>query len=616
MKKFKKMKKNQRTLFIGILLLVSAGAVSLLLQINGVNRVKQENLVQQQRSETSSIIRDLEVGFFSKYRDFLIGLAESQFIAEAFPSDIDSVNQALDIALKSTNAEIAYVLDVKGICRASIGEGQLASQMVGESYEFRPYFTQAMQDNQYVGFASGVTTGRIGVYFSAPLHSESGIVGVLVLKAAPAYLSRTLQAKQLPYALVTKNNVVIAGNREEWLYSGLYPLTEMLLERLSQTRQYEGLQLTSKGILPAGFNPQENGSVSVYMQPLSVMGWKLVSIADPHTDAFLYPQQRGFFIKSSVFLLLIILTATALFVTYYTRSSLKTDLRKLYAAVEQSPETVLMTDTKGRIEYVNSSFERLTGYSSSEALGKTPALFKSGHHDREFYKRLWDTISSGKKWKGEIYNSRKDGSLYWESVLISPVKDEQGHTISYVAFKDDITEQKVRQEAVNHRARVDGLTQVLNRRSGLEVLYRSIAQCASNGSNVTVGFVDVNGLKVVNDTFGHAAGDALIKSVSNGIKQHIRESDSLARLGGDEFLIILPGCTRARAEAIWKKIEEAFAGGIEEGGETYNVSASVGFSELSELNDHSELDIESIPRELIRMADERMYHRKQLMKSK
>jgi len=606
--KFKKMKKNQRTLFIGVILLVCAGAVSFLLQMNGISRVKQENLLQQQRSETTSIVRDLEVGFFSKYRDFLKGLAESQLIAETFPSDIDTVDQALAVALKSTKAEIAYVLDTNGICRASVGRDPLASRMVGESYEFRPYFTQAMQDKPYVGFASGVTTGRIGVYFSAPIHSEGGISGVLVLKADPSYLSRTILAQQLPFALVTKNDVVIAGSREEWLYSGLYPLSETLLERLSQTRQYEGLNLSSEGIVPENSN--------VYIQPLSVMGWKLVSITDPKTEAFLYPQQRGFFIKSSVFLLLIVLTATALFFTYYTRSSLKTDLRKLYAAVEQSPETVLMTDPQGRIEYVNPSFERLTGYSSNEAIGKTPALLKSGHHDKEFYSRLWDTISSGRKWKGEIFNSRKDGSLYWESVLISPVKDQQGTTISYVAFKDDITEQKVRQEAVNHRARVDGLTQILNRRSGLEVLNRSISQSASNGSNVTVGFVDVNGLKVVNDTFGHAAGDALIKAVSSGIKQHIRESDSLARLGGDEFLIILPGCTRARAEAIWKKIEEAFAGGIEEGGETYPVSASVGFSELSELNEHSELDTESIPRELIRMADERMYYRKQLMKSK
>src|SRR6056297_1479756 len=210
MNKLKKMKKNQRTLLIGILLLVCAGAVSLLLQINGINRVKQENLVQQQRSETSSIVRDLEVGFFSRYRDFLAGLADSQIIAEALPSNIATVDKALDVALKSTKAEIAYVLDTNGICRASVGTGQLASQMVGESYEFRPYFTEAMQDRSYIGFASGVTTGQIGVYFSASIHSESGIIGVLVLKADPAYLSRTLLAQKLPFALVTKNDVVIA----------------------------------------------------------------------------------------------------------------------------------------------------------------------------------------------------------------------------------------------------------------------------------------------------------------------------------------------------------------------------------------------------------------------
>ncbi|MBM4174945.1 MAG: PAS domain S-box protein [Ignavibacteria bacterium] len=115
---------------------------------------------------------------------------------------------------------------------------------------------------------------------------------------------------------------------------------------------------------------------------------------------------------------------------------------KLSTAVKQSPTVIIITDTDGKIEYVNPKFTELTGYTSDEVLGKTPRILKSGYHPPEFYKDLWDTILSGDDFKGEILNNKKDGTSYWEDTMISPIKDEFGKITHFVSLKEDITERK------------------------------------------------------------------------------------------------------------------------------------------------------------------------------
>ena len=119
---------------------------------------------------------------------------------------------------------------------------------------------------------------------------------------------------------------------------------------------------------------------------------------------------------------------------------------KLLKAIEQSPATVVITDTKGVIEYVNPKFTEVTGYLPSEAIGHTSRILKSGTKTPEDYKVLWDTITSGKEWKGEFHNKRKDGTLYWEFSSISPVKAENGKIINFIAVKEDITDRKKMEE--------------------------------------------------------------------------------------------------------------------------------------------------------------------------
>jgi len=133
------------------------------------------------------------------------------------------------------------------------------------------------------------------------------------------------------------------------------------------------------------------------------------------------------------------------------RKQVEASRDRLAMAVEQSAETVLITDTKGTILYVNPVFEKIAGYSREEAIGRNPRMLKSGKHDAEFYRRMWAVLTAGEVWSGHTINKRKDGTLYEEDATISPVRDSAGRVVNYVAVKRDVTEQK-RLEAQSLRA--------------------------------------------------------------------------------------------------------------------------------------------------------------------
>jgi len=124
------------------------------------------------------------------------------------------------------------------------------------------------------------------------------------------------------------------------------------------------------------------------------------------------------------------------------KKNLEQGIRKLSRAVEQSPASVMITDLKGNIRYVNQKFETATGYTLNEVVGKNPRFLKSGHTTTEDYSDLWQTISRGETWQGELQNKRKDGTMFWERASIGPILNENGEILEYLAVKEDITELK------------------------------------------------------------------------------------------------------------------------------------------------------------------------------
>jgi len=120
--------------------------------------------------------------------------------------------------------------------------------------------------------------------------------------------------------------------------------------------------------------------------------------------------------------------------------------QKYHQIVENSPISIIITNVEGEIEYVNPFFSELTGYSYEEVIGEKPSILKSGYHNAEFYKEMWDTITGGQIWQGEFLNKKKNNQLYWESATIGPVLNSKGEITNFVATKADITEKKESEE--------------------------------------------------------------------------------------------------------------------------------------------------------------------------
>jgi len=139
------------------------------------------------------------------------------------------------------------------------------------------------------------------------------------------------------------------------------------------------------------------------------------------------------------------------------RREAERQLRKLSIAIEQSPASIVITDTQGNIEYVNPKFTQVTGYTMDEAIGKKPNILKSGETSPEEYRRLWQDITAGKDWRGEFHNRKKNGELFWEITSISPVKDQDGVVTNFLAVKEDITDRKRAEEALRHAQKLESI---------------------------------------------------------------------------------------------------------------------------------------------------------------
>ncbi len=254
-------------------------------------------------------------------------------------------------------------------------------------------------------------------------------------------------------------------------------------------------------------------------------------------------------------------------------------MRKMTLAVEQTADSVMITDRDGFIDYVNRAFELVTGYTRSEALGRTGNIVKSGWHDAGFYGELWKTIRSGSSFRAVFRNRRKNGDLYYEEKTITPIRDDSGTISHFVSTAKEVTERIRAEEHLNRLANYDGLTGLPNRALFMDRLQGAIAAAARNNSLVALFFMDLNRFKSVNDTLGHAAGDALLVEISSRLGRCLRITDTVARLGGDEFVFIINNLHNTTdAEPVLHKIFDALGAPVVAGDHKIPVSASIGIS--------------------------------------
>jgi len=206
---------------------------------------------------------------------------------------------------------------------------------------------------------------------------------------------------------------------------------------------------------------------------------------------------------------------------------------------ENAAEGILITSPQGLIEMVNPAFTRITGYTSDEVVGKRPDLLHSGRHDNDFYERMWSTVNAADIWQGEVWNRRKSGEVYPEWLNISPVRDENGNVVHYLGIFSDISAVKRTEAQLEHMAHHDALTGLPNRALLNDRIDTALRRAQRADRMVAVVFLDLDRFKDINDSFGHAIGDLVLKQVAERLRETVRDEDTVARLGGDEFVILI-----------------------------------------------------------------------------
>ncbi|MBT8763173.1 PAS domain S-box protein [Desulfohalobiaceae bacterium Ax17] len=369
----------------------------------------------------------------------------------------------------------------------------------GYNYAFRPYFKKAIQGIANVYYARGVKSDTVGAFFARPVIVDGIISAVLVIKFDFSTIWGS-SFKQNHIFFMHKSGAILFGPDEMTdvlLYSSPQNNVDNTLKVLSKQKvfgQRKILRSTEYKLIKKNLLQDKEGySWILERVPLNDDEWYLATLYS------LNPIFQYRIILLNIFLLLSLihgLLCLRVIQTHEFISSLKkeVDERKrleriealLVTAIEQTAESIIITDAKGIIQYVNPAFIQTTGYSREEVIGQNPRILQSGKHDSSFYKQMWATISNGQPWHGHFINKKKDGSLYEEVATISPIKDDRKKIINYVAVKRDVTQEKKLKEQLFQAQKMESIG----------VLAGGIAHDFNNILMAIQGYVDISLTKI------------------------------------------------------------------------------------------------------------------------
>ena len=284
-----------------------------------------------------------------------------------------------------------------------------------------------------------------------------------------------------------------------------------------------------------------------------------------------------------------------------TEKALRESEEKLRRMFQDVTDAITVTDMKGVITDVNERMLELHDYESkTEVLGKSAFELIAPCDQDSAVANMQKTIKDGSIKSVEYTLIRKNGLEFPGELSASVLRDSSGNPIGYIAITRDITERKRVETELRRLATTDVLTDVYNRRSGLLLFRQQLQLAQRNKQKLCVCYVDTDFLKTINDVYGHAEGDEVLKTISAIIKEVLRKIDIICRLGGDEFLLIFPQCTMKQAVYIWNRIDEKINSFNAKKTKPYSISLSRGFAEYDPVNDKS-------ADQLIMIADKEMY---------
>lgn len=248
-------------------------------------------------------------------------------------------------------------------------------------------------------------------------------------------------------------------------------------------------------------------------------------------------------------------------------------------ALDQSLDSVMITNAQGFIEWANATFESRSGYKLADLKGRSPAILKSDKQAPDTFVRMWRALKAGVPFRCEIGNRRKTGEIYYEDLLIEPIMSSAGIVTHYVSVGRDITEQKRAESSAENAAFYDPISGISTFNLLRERSRQMLALARRHGHTAALLHIDLNGLHAVNSSLGREVGDQLLRKFAERLKQGLRESDTIARLRSDEFLILLSDVAEEDATArVVRRLKNSVSRPFQIGQHSVNVGASFGVS--------------------------------------
>ena len=281
-------------------------------------------------------------------------------------------------------------------------------------------------------------------------------------------------------------------------------------------------------------------------------------------------------------------------------------LRLQELAIDAATNAILIVDAQAPdcpVVHVNRAFEKITGYSAQEVIGRNCRFLQREDRDQPDLQRLREAVAAGSEASVLLRNYRKDGTLFWNNIRISPLRNDQGVVTHFVGIQSDVTELKQYQAELEYRANYDALTGLANKNLLNDRLAHAIAFTDRSHRKFALLYLDLDRFKIINDSLGHASGDMLLKTIAERLKSCVRESDTVARLGGDEFAVVLNEVEHTSAiVAVSQKILSEIDQPITIEARDVFTSASIGVCVFPEDGDNCD--------ELLKNADTAMYRAK------
>jgi diguanylate cyclase (GGDEF)-like protein/PAS domain S-box-containing protein len=256
------------------------------------------------------------------------------------------------------------------------------------------------------------------------------------------------------------------------------------------------------------------------------------------------------------------------------------------------------------ILFVNPAFTEVTGYTEAEAIGMTPRMLRGPNTDPNTSAKIRAALEAGQPIRTEVQNYAKDGHSYWADLNIVPLRNDDGQITHFAAIQRDVSAWKNLEQELTRLATTDALTGLRNRRSFFDVGAAEVARARRYGEPLSVITIDFDRFKLINDKYGHAAGDTTLVRFAEFCRRHVREADLLARLGGEEFAILLPTTPPDQAAQLAERIRHAVREvTILADGHSFTFTVSMG---VAAYRSH-DAGLEA----LLRRADEALYRAKE-----